>query len=366
MNWLYKVSYRSLAVPFYEANAVFFMIVVYFAFGILSAREHIAIAASIAVSLPVTLLVMLLWTFYILKAFLSIKNTLRKPEFRFMHMAALFSPFRRFIFFATAQLIVNLPVIAYALFILYYQILLGQLLNLIIIIVYLQLTIYIPALLYVKLLKKPYSESGHNRVQRFINKGMVKPYYLWFLFHLGVNKPGMVFLSKLLSLGIIMAFYLYYGTGEYDWRVLGLGTLFGFSGNLGLVFQYHQFEHQSLMHFRNIPIPVTMRMVFSATALFLLLVPELLLAFRFFPDDQPIMVYLILMLFGYSLCLMLLQIPLLKMWEQESLIKFHFFGFLTLFIYILYGFSLVPLALLMSMIFVVIGSNYYRLVTRYH
>src|SRR5690606_23256901 len=109
-----SVVVKTLSTPFYRANAAFFMVAIYVAFGLMRGSDHIAIAQMIAVSMPLSAFALLLLSAYVLKTFLFIRNQLIHPSYRVIREAALFQPKEMWTFLAVAQFTVNLPVLFYA------------------------------------------------------------------------------------------------------------------------------------------------------------------------------------------------------------------------------------------------------------
>lgn len=359
-----KLSVQTLSAPFYRANAVFFMIAIYLAFGLMRGVDHIAIAQTIAASLPLSLAAIALLSAYVLKTCLFIRNLLMQPSYRIIHEAALFPPKEMWAFLASAQLSVNIPALLYAFFVMYFQGLMGEWGNLLVFLIFIPLSVVAPCLLYRNLLYGPLPEKKFWTTRMMIDKKIHKPQFTWFFFHLADKKPGNLFLSKLLSFASVAAFALFNATGDYDWRVIGLGALFTFGANLPLMMVFNDFDKKDMAVFRNVPVGGWKRIMNVTATWFLLLTPEFLLSWRLFPTNQPVEIYLYLMGFGYAFCLGMVHIPLLRNWKEERLIQLHFFIFVFLFIYILYGFSLIPMIGLFAMVFLYGRGRYHRLIVR--
>lgn len=360
MKALINLWIRSLAWPFYQANALFFLAGLYVAFGMIGPGEHAAIAPAIGEHFTFTLLVCGLWTLYIAKTTLFVRTALLKPSYRFMHQAALLNLTRQATPFVAAQFIVNLPVTGYALFIMYFQTIQGEFINMGVVILFLIASHALPAGYYLALLKKPYPEHAPSAIVSGVHKLGPKPYFSWFIIHLAARRSGLLFLSKLFSLLALSGFFAFYHSGDYDWRVIAFGALFAFGGNLALVQEHVRFENDYLAGFRNFPVSTLRRTANATLAWLIALLPELCLLAFLFPSGQSVFRYFEIAAWGLSWCLMWFSASVLA--SQEKLLRPHFAAFVFVFIYILYGFPMSILAIVQVIFFYAASRSYFRLI----
>ncbi len=356
-----SMLFKTLSRPFYQVHTGFFFVVLYFAAGFLRANEHIAIAHQTASSIILTGLILILWTLYLLNSISSISSSLHQTTHLFLHQLALYSPWKQFSCWSIVLLTINLPVVLYSLFILFYAISMGELINAGLLIAYNLMSIFLPPLYYIFRLKKPYSETTTSGIGRYMNKIITKPYPIWYFIHLIRNKPLLLLLSKTFSILLIIGVFKLYETDDYDYRLLGLGVLAAFSSNIVLVFEYFQFDLIKFPLWKNIPFTLFDRIRNQFIVFALMSVPEVIVMTRYFPLKESILILIYLSIFGLFLTSVYYQLLLIRKTTLEKISKLGFYLFIGLLVLIQFHIPLGFLILLMGMYVLVVQINFYKI-----
>ncbi len=355
--------FRSYTKPFYQAHAGFFFILLYVAAGLLRGTEHIFIAKYTAKDTFLTLIAISIWSVYILNSILYIRNTLTQKAYWYMRQLSLYPASKQFYWFSLMQLTLNLPVTIYTLFILTFTITLNQYVNAGLLAGFTVLSVLTPPFYYMALLKKTYPDEGASRMSQFINKKFTRPYPVWYFSFLLGKKPLLLLLSKAVSLAIIAASFLLYGTDDYDWRILGLGVLLGFNGNMVLMFDYFQFERKQLPVFRNLPFTFFKRISYQAIAVLIISIPEYFVMLKYFPHEESVLTLIYLMIYGSVLTWMFLQIMMLREMPLDKIGKIGFYLILIQLLLILANTPLLIMILIMGIFIGWVQLRYYRLIS---
>ncbi|MGK7395496.1 MAG: hypothetical protein ACNS62_13045 [Candidatus Cyclobacteriaceae bacterium M3_2C_046] len=358
---LITIYLRSLAGTFYTAYTGFFVLVIYFSFGLLRNTEHYTIAVLTVNNLEITGFMLILWSLYGLMTVSYITRTLKKPDFRIFHHSALFPLNNQILFFAVTQFVVNLPVIAYGSFIIGIAYIEYAWPSALIILTFQFMSILLPPLIYMALLKRPYKETRTGLIQRLLQKHITLPWNQWFNLHLIQRKPMLLWLSKLFSLMVLLGVFWLYHTEDYDWRLLGIGLLIGYGGNVIIIYHYYQFYQVQLENFKSFPLSPLRIMTSQVAGIFILLIPELILVVYHYPAPEGLLTLVNLLLFGPSFCWFYLQMIFWRGMTQDDLLQFCFFLLVGLTILILFKMPLLVINLFLILICLIINRYYYQI-----
>ena len=361
MNSL-KVLIRSLVRTFYMTNIGFFLVVLYFAFFLMRATEHIALATAIATSLSLTLLTLLLWTVYWVKAIGFIYKTLNTGAYLFLRKLALYSKVKQFLLLFVVLYIIGEPAWAYAVFISFFNFRHETYGLFMLMMTFLMAanTFAVFAIMYQ--LKRPIREPSLGLWHKFISKKFSLPYPLWYIRHLFIHEPMLAFLSKTGSLLLLSATFYLFETDVYDWRLLGVGTLFSFTINSMLIYNYYEFNIKNYW-VCNLPRThpqITFSTLITNAVLFL---PETLFILFHLPQSVAFINWGGLLLFQTILSYFLFSSLFFKPIAKEYYGKRIFYLMVLLIFVLMYSSPL----LIVNLILFAFGSwamgNYYKLST---
>lgn len=358
-----KLLIRSLVRVYYQDNIGFFLVVLYLAFGVLRANEHIALATSIANSLTLTLLTIGLWSVYYLKSLGFIYKILNTKQYKFIRELLLYPKSKQFAWLFLVQLLIGLPAWGYAAFISLFNFQFGTYTNWLIMFGFLILANATITATTIYFLKKPTKEIQPGLWTRLISKNISLPYPIWYVRHLFVHEPMLAFLSKTGSLLLLLGSFYLYETDVYDWRLLAVGALFAFIINSILIYNYYEFNRKNYWTY-NLPIPKPQIIISTLATLFILFIPEILLILINVPASINITDSVGLILFGVSIGYFLLNSLLLKPMLKENYGK-RVFSLLVLMIFIImYSIPLIIVDFILLALGAWILSRYYQFILR--
>lgn len=191
-----------------------------------------------------------------------------------------------------------------------------------------------------KTLQKFYPEKRVHR-SRII---LIKPYFLWFPFHLKDKKPLLFITVKATSLFFLSGFFYSYFSGGYDARWLAFGLLICSYFNYPLWLEKVEFGELQLYIFRNSPIPYFKKISQEFLIAIILIFPEILLLLyqgrlmRSNIEQFSLIGFWIGLNLGiYALCIFT---------KEKPKPSYFYFGFFAVFLAILFGINPIFLSLI--------------------
>ena len=274
MRSLIQLLTRSLVRTYYEANVGFFLVVLYLAFGLLRSTEHIVMANAIANSWPLTLLTSALWAVYGLKTIGFIYHMIQTKAYRVVRDLAFYPANQQWVSLTAVHFMLLFPVWAYGLFISYFAIVQVHFAHVVTLLLFLTILTIGSAGFTIQMLKQPTHESKPGLWHRWISHRWALPKFLWYVRHVFVHEALPTFFAKIGSLVLLAGSIHLYQTDTYDWRLLGVGTLFAFGFNTMLVYGHYAFNQQNEWEF-NIPFQKTQLVLSSFGTWVILFIPEM-------------------------------------------------------------------------------------------
>ncbi len=261
---------RVYARTFYEANALTFLILFGLAFGVLSGREHMALA-EVFVSAPVyTLIPAAFWVAYGIKVILYNRNVGRAPENVFIRQLTIVPSSAQWIssFLVVAEECA--PLVLYAGFLIMVAVMLGQ--SQVAVIVFLEVTVLL--ILCSELLRSQWYGSAEyvgrrNLLSAFHNYPVIALQWMLRSF------PGLIIVTKCFNSLLVFGLCRMHWLDEYDVRLLALGTVITSGTTAFVLHHFARFESQTFGLVRMLPVPTFRRVLWTMTLILLLQVPEL-------------------------------------------------------------------------------------------
>lgn len=256
-----------------------------FGFGILRPEDHIALAAYVFASPFLLALVFGLWALYHLKTLFFVRQRFLWDSHSFLYELVLVpNAVRRFLLWAV-QMMLWLPVIAYAAFVGYYGWKSGQYSAVLCTAGYVLLLPLTGVWVYEHRLFRPNPDTRLNLLSAYINRRFTKPYWSYFVLYLFNQAPVLLFLTKVFTCFVVVGVCKLYPTDTYDERLFSLaGSALGMV-HLVVLLHLYEFEHVQLPFLRNLPLTLGQRF-FNYSCLFaLLMLPETLFLFRYLPKE---------------------------------------------------------------------------------
>ena len=337
MSILPVILQKVVGIPYYHQNAGFFLVVFILAFGLQSPPSLLVSPLFLmdAVLSPVFITaILLLFFLYYLKCFNFINKTLNAPENSFLQVAALLPPQTLLYYLARAHVLLYLPALAYTLLMVGYAAWQQHYQTAFIILLYnMVLTTLSAVLFYQKLTNVP-TDKKLNLLPKISLLPEFNKVYVWTLRYLLEQEKVMLFLTKLFSGSVLLAFLYLYPYPAYDLRPALIGFWTAVVSHVMLVQRVQLFGEEDLTFLRNLPYSRRQRLGQQAVFYSLCLVPELILLLRFLPLSASLFM---MQLGALGISFLLLMHALLYL-KDQSLRKFSrqvffiFMGFLLLFL----------------------------------
>ncbi len=344
---------------YYRLNAGFFMVVITLAFGFMSGKEHRALAQFFTASPTLLLIPISIWSIYTIKiiVFNQQRFTVQENSFVFLlrlvplvrQVAALYVPI-------ISQL---MPVLLYAAFLLLTAIANGQFqIMAMIMAACLVLTSLATVSLWGAIRQR--HEPKISWLKNYIDLRLARPYYTFYITWVFRSEPVMIFATKIFGCGLIFAVASLYHAEAYDWRLMAMGISLAASGQFMLLLQMQRLEYQMPL-IRNLPLTILKRTTVTWLTFAVLLTPELIFIWKYFPGHLSYMTMLSAMIFLISISILHYGITHVNFNNPESFGRWAFGIEIAMLVLILFGVDLV----LLSVVNLVSGTwlffrNYYR------
>ncbi len=314
---IYKVINRCLVVEFYKQNAAFFGFIFLILFGFIKTTEHIALGVFFIANPSALFYLYLLWLAYGIKVILFVFPAIYKTENQFLDVFYLFSTKEKIAAAFSSAFALLLPCMVYTLFLILLAIHENHLISMVSLLVASFLFCVCLAALLLKKLNSLPQEKPMTRIRLF--KSFTKPPFLYFIEHLSRNEFVLFLLSKIYVCGLVIGTSFLYGTDQYDMKLWNIGVLLAFVGNVAIVQKYVAFQYQQMQFSNNLPLSYLRRIGQISITVFLFILPEMLVTFRYLPQGYNFMDFSGILLFGFSLNILMYG---LYLWRVVDLGKF--------------------------------------------
>ena len=310
MEPVFQVIYRCIVIEFYKQNAAFFGLILLIFFGFIKASEHIAIG-SFLIANPATLFYLyFLWLFYVLKVVLFVIPVINKKENQFLESFYLLPLKLKITSLLPVALFLLMPIVINASFLIVLAIPEGFYLAIISVVC--SLICFVVAtsyLLFTKLNGHPH-EKSYYQIRLF--KKISKPSYWFFIEHLIRKAFVLMFLTKIYACAIIIGTSQLYKTDIFDLRLLTTGVLLACIGNVAILHKYVWFQYYQMVYFKNMPQFFMKKYTLLSLTFLILLIPEMVVLFRYYPLEAHFWDILGVLLFAFSIYNLIHGLLLLK------------------------------------------------------
>lgn len=300
MNAVFKILHRSLVIEFYKQNAAFFGLLLLVFFGFVKSNEHIAIGAFLVGNPEALFFLYILWMAYTVKVLLFQLPVINKPEHQFLESFFLLDRKTKILAVSSTSVLLLIPVLAYAMFLIFLALPEGQLTAIISIILCLFILLLSLALVILYQLNRLPHEKKIFQI-RFFSR-IALPAYLFFLTYLFRKESVMLILSKVYSCLLIIGTSALYATDTFDLRLLTTGVMLSVVGNVALLHKYVRFHYHSMAFTFNLPFSSFSIIGRHIVVIAILLIPEILTLIRHYPLSPGILDISGVLVFGLSLC----------------------------------------------------------------
>jgi hypothetical protein len=357
MRIVISIFQKVLVNHFYKVNAGFFMFVFFVLFGLPNdvAGFHLSIIHIIIESPAVLGAILLVWLLYSFKCLDYIVRQLNEHQQQFLFTTTSLPTLQCMLALLYVQVMVGLPVLAYAVVVIVIAAKSHQYVCIAEIIAFNLFTTVGAAVIYLHALRKKQLFKP-LRLLPSIGFRMPKPAYSISLFYIWHQRKQMLVVSKFFSLVFLLGFIQIYDPQKYDTRPLLHCFMLVIASNSSIVFQMVNFESEHLFFYRNFPFSTTKRFGGLLLMYLILLLPELLFLWRGYPLYFHAADYPMLVLFGVGLLSVFHGILLAdNTLNMDVYIKANFAILAILFFVILYN----P-GIILSILLVLVGFGFYQ------
>jgi hypothetical protein len=300
MKIVIKVMVRSLALEFYRQNAAFFGLLILIFFGFIRGQEHILIGKFLVAN-PIALpIVLALWGAYLLKNAMFLIPTINKAQYQFLEEYATLERHFQIVAALAASTTILLPVLLHGMFLLTLSILQPAWQSLLMIIACIFVFVMLLAIfIHHQLCRLPREKVVYHF---YLFRKAAIPHQLWFGAFL-LRKEMMLFLlTKLYACLLIIGTTYVYQSDTFDLRLLTAGVLLAVVGNVALMHKLIWFQHKQMSFAMNLPLGITAIFRWLLINILMLIAPEILFLFRYYPLDFRLIDVVGLLLFAISIC----------------------------------------------------------------
>lgn len=275
---LRTVLFKSLVKTFYQANAGFFLVVVFMGFGFLKTPQHMDIGRALAYNPIYYLIVLVPWTLYALKTLRYCKSQRRLAAFQFLsYLDSLPRP-RRLWLVMTVQLALLAPTLLYSLMLIGVAIKEGLWISVVLVVLGNLTILVIAGFRLEKLITEAVDPGAAPAFSHWTNK-LPKTLPMLYVHQLFNRQAILLIGTKVLSLALVFGFIMIYDMDSTDLRLVSLGLLLSTGINSILAFYYRQFEYTQMRVFRNLPLSADSRFIGVMLTFLILSLPEILVLY---------------------------------------------------------------------------------------
>lgn len=262
---------------FYERHALLLFFVFYIMFGMVEPGQiisyHKGLIYGMLSSWMFIVIVLAIWSLYIIKAVLFLEECIALPQNTFLRNISLLSRRRQLLLYAYATVLCYAPVLLYSLFILFNALEQGWLLQLT------AVTVFHLSVIFFSAWRIRYIfNSSQPAVIRW--PSFRWPFRILFpFFYLGllVDRFKIMWLMTKVSSLLMLIGFLQIPLDQYEPRLALLGTTLAMFAHANIVFEWKRFDDRFLFFSRTLPIPAFKRLIVVASAAVALFLPELVL-----------------------------------------------------------------------------------------
>jgi hypothetical protein len=318
---------------------------------------HYSLVSGMLKSNVFLFIVFLIWLIYVRKYYAFVSAVIKNEQFSFLHIYNQLSKAKQLKLFLFIHACLLMPVLLYTVFIFFVGISQHIYLPLFFISVYLLLLLILPAVSHVHQLDNLHHQKKTFRLHILKSKNIAAYHFILFRFIL--RKQTIIWLGiKIFTCGLLYLIARNNNSNNYDITMSLLFYIFGILANTILVFKIRTFEDAHLSFYKGLPVSLVKRYTQYLILYFLLLIPEFITISFLIPQHFTLKDGVGLMLFGFSLLLLINAITFLTDLKLREYVKMLFFIFCFVWIAII-SLGIMLLCAFLFIISVIIFYIYY-------
>jgi len=318
---------KSFVKPFYRQHAglfVFLFIVLFGAVGMVDGAGlkdfHFSLIQGMLKNTFLFLLVFFAWFLYSKKTEQFIFNTLRRPDFSFLHILSRVENKKLYSWLLWTQFLIFLPIVFYIVLIFTAGIYLHAYPACVLILLYLIAIIGISAAKYFYFIQNP---GNYAATISGISGWKVNGSLYWSIFvrHIWNNKKLLFTSIKLYSCVVLYGMVLNQTLIKYDLTMIFLFFSIGILGHGILIRQFRILEEERLSFYRTLPVSLFKRFTQYALLYFILLIPEFITIAVLTPKYLHLRDALEFCFFSYSILLFINSLLFMQFFRMQDYLK---------------------------------------------
>lgn len=321
-----SILIKSIVKPFYQRHAGLLVMVFVLMFGVVNILDrakftdyHFFLIKGLLTNPFLFLLVLLLWLLYIKKTEQFTINTLKSPEYSFLHLLSILEKKKLFFLLIEMQSLLLLPVLIYAAIIIPTGIYLHAYMGCLIIVIFLIAGITISARIYLTTILNPGKSIPARSILSLNLKSM--PYWSFFIRFIAENKKLLFAGIKIYSCVILYEMIRNQTRIVYDLRMIFIFYSLGLLGHGLLIYQLRDMEESRLAFYRTIPRSLLNRFMQYGMLYFILLIPEFITIASLTPAYLLARDSILFITFSFTLVLFLNSLLFIQLFRSKDYLK---------------------------------------------
>jgi hypothetical protein len=362
----HTILIRFIIKPFYRQHAGFFTFLFIVLFGAVGRVDgaglfdyHFSLIRSMFKNSFVLLLILFLWLLYAKKCEQFILNILRRPEYSFLQMFDQIETKKMYLQLIMVQILLFLPIIAYAILIGIAGIQLHAYMPLGILLFYLVSLCLLSARWYLYHIQNP-GLSEEIKKRKINLKSAETSYWNFFIRYIGENKKLLFTGIKIFSCGILYGMLVNQTGTDYELDMIILFFSVGILGHGLLIHHIRDLEETRLSFYRSIPVSLFNRFVQYAAFYLILLLPEIFTIGLLTPNHIRYSDALLFVFFSYSLLLFMHSLLFIQFFPMKAYLKIILCLYLIIYCSILISSFLWLCIFLFLSSLIIFRSKYYQ------
>ncbi len=361
-----SLFFQSFVKPFYKENAgalVFMFAMMFFVVSTVDGAGlfayHYSLVTAMLTSRIVLLLVFFIWFLYMRKCVVFVSDVIYNPQYSFLHIYNNLSKTRLFRLFLFVDALLLMPILLYALFIVYVGCDRHFYLITFVAVLYLLFLCISSSTWHVHVL-----DSLHKRevfsLQNVTGKLKSSSSYPAILIQYIIDEHKVIWISvKVFTCGVLYLILHHNSSLNYDTIIAFLFFNFGIHANSVLLYNIRRFEETYLPFYRSLPITILRRWLQYLLVYFIVLLPEFITIFLLSPTHLYYTDAVSFFLCAYSLLLLINSISFLTDFSTKEYVIVLLSVFCVQYIVLITA-GYIFLYLLFFIAAVFFFKNYYR------
>jgi hypothetical protein len=366
MNITRTILIKSFVKPFYRQHAglfVFLFIILFGAVGMVDGAGlrdfHFSLIQGMLKNIFLFLLVFLVWFLYSKRTEQFIFNTLKRPDFSFLHMLSRIENKKLFGWLLWTQFLIFLPIVFYIMIIFTEGIYLHAYLACILILIYLIAIIGLSAGRYFAFIQNPGKYTVFHKGM-FTRKAGGISYSKLFIRHILKSKKLLFAGIKIYSCIMIYGMVANQTLIKYDLTMIYLFFSIGILGHGILIRQLRSLEEERLRFYRTLPISLFERFTQYTLLYFILLIPEFITIAVLTPKYLHFRDAFEFCFFSYSVLLFLNSLLFIQFFRMQDYLKILLSIYLVIYLAVLTKVQLLLCIILLLSSIVIFINRYYQ------